>query len=418
MGIFKWFQKRVVKNISLQDEELLKYLGIDADSLSGDKLREATYFTCIRILSDTVSKLPLKTYRETEKGKEKANDHYLSSLLKLRPNPYMSASDFWKMVEFQKNHHGNAIVVPDINPRSGKIQGLYPVDFEEVEIWIDDAGIVGKQDAIWYVITGRDKTEYKFYSDEILHFKGLVTDGLQGISVRNYLKTSIENAQSSQSFINSYFKSGMFAKGVLQYTGDISETGERKLQERFERMVGGSKNAGKLLPLPLGFSYTPLNTSMTDAQFTEISSMTIRQIAAAFGVKMHQLNDLSRATHTNIAEQQKEFYVDTLQSILTMYEQELMSKLLVDREIKQGYYFKFNVDSILRADIKSRYEAYRVGIQSGFLKPNEAREKEEMSPAEGGDVLICNGNMQKLTEIGAYYKNNEGGDEEDEKGEE
>jgi len=356
--------------------------------------------------------LPLKVYQETEEGKKKVNDHHLAPFLKLRPNPYMSASDFWKMVEFQKNHHGNAIVIPDYD-RRGTLQGLYPIDFGEVEIWIDDAGIVGQKDAIWYVIRGRDGSELKFFSDEILHFKGLVTNGLVGISVRDYLKTSIENAQSGQHFINQYFKSGMFAKGVLQYTGDISEVGERKLQERFERMVGGSKNAGKLLPLPLGFSYTPLNTSMTDAQFTEISNLTIRQIAAAFGIKMHQLNDLSRATHTNIAEQQKEFYVDTLQSILTMYEQELMSKLLVDREIKQGYYFKFNVDSILRADIKTRYEAYRVGIQSGFLTPNEAREKEEMSPKEGGDELICNGNMQKLTEIGAYYKNKKGGESED-----
>ncbi|WIF95130.1 phage portal protein [Caminicella sporogenes] len=409
------FKRKKRSYISLEDEELLKLLGISVDGVSSNKLKEATYFTCMRILCDSISKLPCKLYRDTGNGKEKVSNHYLYNLLKIRPNPYMSASDFWKCVEFQRNHYGNAIVVIDVNNKTGMIEGLYPVDFKNVEIWIDDAGIIGNKNAIWYVIKGKDGLEYKFFSDEILHFKALTTDGIVGISIKDYLTVIIENAQSGQQYINNYFSNGLFAKGILHYTGDINETSERKMQERFERMVGGVSNAGKILPLPLGFSFTPLNTSMADAQFLELNELTIRQIAAAFGVKMHHLNDLNRATHTNIEEQQKSFYIDTLQSILTMYEQELTYKLLLDKEIALGYYFKFNVDSILRSDIKTRYEAYRIGIQSGFLTPNEVREKEELSPQEGGDILICNGNMQKLIDVGAYYKNKKGGENDGEK---
>ena len=143
---------------------------------------------------------------------------------------------------------------------------------------------------------------------------------------------------------------------------------------------------------------------MADAQFLENTELTIRQIAAAFGIKMHQLNDLERATHTNISEQQRQFYIDTLMAILTMYEQELTYKLLLDSELNKGYYCKFNVDAITRADIKTRYEAYRIGVQGGFLKPNEVRAREEMESAEGGDVLLVNGNMVPITEAGAAYK--------------
>src|SRR5690606_1029781 len=114
----------------------------------------------------------------------------------------------------------------------------------------------------------------------------------------------------------------------------------------------GLKNANRVSLLPVGYQYQPLSLKMTDAQFLENTELTIRQIAAAFGVKMHQLNELSRATHTNVEYQQREFYVDTLMDILTGYEQELSYKLFTDEELNEGYYIKFNVDAILRADQK------------------------------------------------------------------
>jgi len=316
--------------------------------------------------------------------------------------------DFWKTVEYQRNEYGNAIVIPVFDcsmSGGGKVKALYPIDFEKVKIWVDDASLMGKKNAIIYVVTLKDGTERKFSSDEVLHFKANTNNGLIGLPIKTLLKETIENSQSAQSYVSNYFKSGLFAKGVLQYTGNVKEESETKMQQKFERMVSGTKNAGKLLPLPLGFSFQPISTNMADAQFFEITNLTIRQIAAAFGVKLHQINDLSKSTHTNISQQQKDFYVGTLQAILTGYEQELTYKLLLDKEIEAGYYFRFNVDAILRTDIKTRYEAHRIAIQNGFMTPNEVRDYEEYPPLEGGDDLICNGNMQKVIDIGALYKN-------------
>src|SRR5699024_4908066 len=105
----------------------------------------------------------------------------------------------------------------------------------------------------------------------------------------------------------------------------------------------------------------------------ELQQLTERQIASAFGIKMHQLNSLERSTHNNIEHQQKEFYMDTLQPILTAYEQEMTYKLLTDEEISEGFFIRFNVDAMLQSELKTRYEAYNEGIQGGFLKPDEAR---------------------------------------------
>lgn len=399
------------EEISLNDKRLLEWLGINVEDINvrgKNSLKQATVFGCLRVLSDTVSKLPIKIYKKTE-GIKKVTDHYLGPLLKLRPNPYMSASDFWKSVEVQRNIYGNAYVALDFNNR-GQVTGLYPLDSSKMKIFVDDVGLLNSSNKIWYVYTDNLGKKHKFMPDELLHFKGLTENGIAGLSVIDQLKHLIQNGKNSEEYINKFFKNGLQVKGLVQYVGDLNSDAERTFIEQFERMSSGLKNAHRIAMLPIGYQFQPISQKLVDAQFLENSQLTIRQIAAMFGVKMHQLNDLDRATHTNIAEQQRGFYIDTLQSILTMYEQELAYKLFLNTEIRQGYYLKFNVDAILRANIETRYNAYRVAIQSGFKTPNEVRELEEDEAIEGGDELICNGNMQYLKDVGAYYKNKKGGD--------
>lgn len=400
----------VSQEISTNDKELLKWLGINAEDIDiqgKNSLKQATVFGCLRVLSDTVSKLPIKIYKKT-KGIKKVTDHYLGQLLKLRPNPYMSTSDFWKCIEVQRNIYGNAYVALDFNNK-GQVTGLYPLDSSNMQIYVDDVGLLSSTNKIWYVYTDNLGHQIKFRNDELLHFKGLTTDGIVGLSIIDQLKHLIQNGKSSEEYINKFFKNGLQVKGLVQYVGELDREAEKTFREEFERMSNGLKNAHRIAMLPIGYQFQPISQKLVDAQFLENSQLTIRQIAAMFGVKMHQLNDLDRATHTNISEQQRGFYIDTLQSILTMYEQELIYKLFLNVEIRQGYYLKFNADAILRANIETRYNAYRIAIQSGFKTPNEVRELEEDEAKEGGDELICNGNMQYLKDVGVYYKN-KGGD--------
>lgn len=400
--------------INIDNPALLEWLGIETSDFKGkNALKQATVYSCIRILSESIAKLPLKIYQENE-GIRKAKDHYLYSLLKLRPNPYMSAIDFWKCVETQRNLYGNAYVWVEYVKRgknAGKITGLYPIDATKVQIYIDEKGILNSTNKIYYVVTDNIGNQYKVMPEEILHFKGFTYDGIVGLSPVEYLKMLIENAGSATEFLNNSFKNGMQVKGIVHYIGDLNPEAERKFREKFEQMANGLKNANKVALLPIGYKFEPISLTMADAQFIENTQLTIKQIATAFGIKNHQLNDLDRATHTNIVEQQKEFYIDTLLPILTMYEQELTYKLFLQTEIEQGYYVKFNVDAILRSDIKTRYEAYRVGIQSGFLTPNEARAMEEKEPLEGGDKLLVNGNMMPIEMAGEQYKKGGGQDE-------
>ena len=353
-------------------------------------------------MSESVAKLPVKIYQDVN-GIKKATDHPLYTLIKTRPNPYMTTFNFFNCLEAQKNVYGNSYASIEYD-RYGQVKALWPVDSEKVEIWIDDKGLFNTRNKLWYVVNLPNGGKIKLKSDEILHFKGFTLDGISGITPLAYLRTLIENGKSSEEYVNKFFQNGMQTKGIVQYVGDLDQKAEEVFREKFERMSNGLKNAHRISLLPLGYQFQPISLSMADAQFLENTELTIRQIASGFGIKMHQLNDLERSTHSNITEQQRQFYIDTLMAILTMYEQELTYKLLLNSELADGYYCKFNVDAITRADIKTRYEAYRIGVQGGFLQPNEVRAREEMGSAEGGDVLLVNGNMVPITEAGSAYK--------------
>ncbi len=410
----RFFNQEITPNWSPEFDNLMGLLGITPDDLniSGENsLKEITVYTCIKILAETVSKLPLKIYQDSG-GVRKATDHYLYPLLKLRPNPYMSASDFWKTIESLRSIYGNSYVwldVATIGRNAGKVLGLYPLDPLKVRVYVDDVGLISSKNSVWYVFTDNMGNEYKINSGEILHFKGLTTNGLVGLNPIETLRISIENAKSSEQFLNNSYKSGMQTKGIVQYVGDLNQDAKNTFRTKFEEMSNGLKNANRVSLLPIGYQYQPISLKMTDAQFLENTQLTVRQLTAAFGIKLHQVNDLVKASYASTSEQNREFYADTLMAILTMYEQELTYKLFLNSEIAAGYYTKFNADVILRADPKTRYETYREAVQNGLKTPNECRALEEDPPLDGGDRLLVNGNMMPIEMAGQQYLEGGGG---------
>jgi len=408
--LFRNTPNRKIKNALLTSDgggwnDLANWLGISGDDLeiSGTKsLNEITVYTCIKILAETLGKLPLKIYQDSG-GIRKASDHYLYQLFKLRPNPYMSAIDFWKCLEVQRNIHGNAYAWMDFT-KTGRIQGFYPLDSSRMSIYVDNKGLLSSKQSVWYVYTDLEGTQYKLQESEILHFKGLSTNGISGLSTIETLRNTIENSKSSGKFLNNSYKNGMQTAGIINYTGDLSPAAESTFRTKFEQMSSGLTNANRISMLPIGYQYQPMALKMTDAQFLENTRFTLQQLTAAFGIKPHQVNDQTKTSYASSSEANREFYTDTLVAILAIYEQELTWKCFLNSELTAGFYVKFNADIILRGDLKTRYDAFTLAVQNGFKTPNEIRALEEDPAMEGGDKLYVNGNVVPLTEAGAAYK--------------
>lgn len=377
---------------------------------SSDTMSEATYFACLKILSESLGKLPLKIQQQTEnRGVRKAREHKYYNMLETRPNPYMTATHFWSTVEHNRNHYGNSYVL--ING-AGSRASLWILPSQFVDEYIDDANYWGTANALWYIYTDpKTGKSYKFSSDSIMHFKTSSSlDGIKGLAVRDILRTSLTGNLTAQSMLNKLYENGFTAKAVLQYTGSLNDELTKKFVKGIEDFALGNDDAVKsIIPIPLGSTLQPLNIKLADNQFIELKKYSALQIAAAFGIKPNQINDYEKSSYSAAEQQQLAFYVDTLLYILKQYEEEIAYKLLTQKELSDGYYVKFNVSVILRADFKTQIETLKTAVEGGLNTPNEARRMIDLPSEEGGDVLLIQSNMIPVKDAGKNFNTSNGG---------
>lgn len=389
--------------LTIELNNLYKFLGINPEE-DERVLSEATYFACMKVLSEGIGKLPLKLLRYNEKnGVETARKHALYYILHDRPNPYMAASTFWSTVEFNRNHYGNAYVWIQ---GAGENMKLWILPSADVTVWYDDAKILADQPDLYYLYSAGGKL-YRFGSEEILHFKSSNTlDGVLGVSVQDQLKMTIGGAVKSQKLLNKMYNTGFTAKAVLNYTGSLNDANVRELVKMTEAYGKGEladQGVENIIPIPLGFNLTPLNVKLADNQFIEVKQYTALQIASAFGIKPYQIGDYTKSSYASAEAQQLSFYVDTLLYIIKQYEEELTYKLLSSDEITNGYHFKFNVAVILRADLATQINTLSVGVSNFIYTPNEARAMLDLEAKEGGDRLLGNGASIPVEMTGSQY---------------
>lgn len=395
------FNKSTRETVELNN--LYRFLGINPED-DERALSESTYFACMKVLSEAIGKLPLKLLRYNAKnGVETARKHALYNVLYSRPNPYMTASTFWSTVEYNRNHYGNSYVWIQ---GAGKDMRLWVLPSQDVEVWYDDAKVLADQPDIFYVYTSGGK-QYKFGSEEILHFKSFNTlDGLVGVSVQDQLKATIGGAVKSQKMLNRMYESGFTAKAVLQYTGNLNDENVKAFVRGIEKYAKGGlsdDDIKNIIPIPLGSQLTPLNVKLADNQFIEVKQYTALQIASAFGIKPYQIGDYTKSSYASAEAQQLSFYVDTLLYIIKQYEEELTYKLLSPEEITDGYHFKFNVAVILRADLATQINTLSVGVSNFIYTPNEARAMLDLEAKDGGDRLLGNGASIPVEMTGSQY---------------
>ena len=365
----------------------------------------------MQIRCNAIAKLPIKLLKESDKGIEKATDNPLYNVLKKRPNKFTNAHDFVWATEFQRLEYGNAFWVMDSDAR-GNITALYLLDSTRVNIIIDNTNILDSKNSVYYTYNDPIKGQLIYTNDDIVHFKNFSMNGLKGTSIKKYLYEIIENEQYSNKLLRDKYKNGLQDPIVVQYIGDLNEAKQQKIRKKFADL-GGAKNAGNVVPIPTDFKVEQLETKLVNSQFFQLQGLTTRHIANAFGVKGFQLNDMEKSTYNNIEQQNKAFYSDTLQNVLTTYEQEMDYKLLPKNTGKYELYTKFNVDSILRSDLNTRTSSYVSGIQNGYMTIKEVREKENLPYIEGTDELIIgNGASIKLKDLGnQYLKGGDGNNE-------
>ena len=394
---------------------LLNFLGLQDTDKS--ELSEATYFACLKVLSETLGKLPLKLLKHNENnGVTVCRRHPLYRVLNERPNKFMTSTTFWSTIEYNRNHYGNAYALINTKKKkNNKIEtNLWILPSDKVEIWYDDAKILKDVPDIYYRYTCSSGT-YTFGSEEILHFKTSSTfDGITGISVRERLKSTIVGNNKAQKLVNQMYDNGFTAKAVIQYTSSMSDDNEKEFVKGIEKFATGKytdEEIKNIIPIPLGATLTPLNIKLADNQFIEVKKYSALQIASAFGIKPYQIGDYDKSSYSSAEAQQLSFYIDTMLYIIKQYEEEISYKMLSNEEVSEGYHFKFNVGVMLRMNQKEQIETLSKGVSNFIYTPNEARSFLDLEAKDGGDRLLGNGASIPVEYTGAQYINNFEGEE-------
>ena len=376
-------------------------------------------YACVRILSEAIAGLPLHLYRyKDDGGKEKALDHPLYLLLHDEPNPEMSAFVFRETLMTHLLLWGNAYAQIIRNGR-GEVVALYPLMPNRMTVDRDENG----QLYYCYQMANSDAPTMPggtvvLNPSDVLHIPGLGFDGLVGYSPIAMAKNAIGLAIATEEFGAKFFANGAAPGGVLEHPGVLKDP--QKVRESWMSQFGGSSNSGKVAVLEEGLKFTPISIAPEQAQFLETRKFQINEIARIFRVPPHMVGDLEKSSFSNIEQQSLEFVKYTLDPWVVRWEQSLSRALFTPEEMPQ-YFFKFNVEGLLRGDYQSRMNGYATARQNGWMSANDIRELEDLDriPAEeGGDLYLINGNMLPLVDAGAFADINDPEEEPDEQTEE
>ena len=358
-------------------------------------MQTTAVYACVRILAETIASLPLNVYRSTDSGKEKAIDHQLYYLLHDEPNPEMTSFVFRETLMSHLLLWGNAYA-QIIRDGRGKVLALYPL--------LPDRMTVDRTtDGQLYYEYRKDSGYVILRPEDILHIPGLGFDGLVGYSPIAMAKNAIGMAIATEEYGGKFFANGASPGGVLEHPGVVKDPA--RIRESWNAVYQGSGNAHRIAVLEEGMKFQSIGIPPEQAQFLETRKFQTEEICRIFRVPPHLVANLDKATFSNIEHQSISFVVHTIRPWLVRLEQG-MNKALLSPSEKGQYFVGFVVDGLLRGDYASRMQGYAIGIQNGFLSPNDVRTLENMNTIEHGDIYAMNGNMLKLEDVGAYANTN------------
>lgn len=336
------------------------FWGIDNGQLATNE----TIFSVITRLSNTLSILPIKLYKNYDVVMNQAAD-----ILMNEPNQNMSSFDFINALEVSRNEHGNgyALILRDIRMQPIEIIPLDPSCV--TPIMNQDDG------SLWYEVRGTQQTIYVHNLDmiHVKHIRG--PNRLVGISPLKVLANALKYDKAVQEFsLSEMEKKESF---ILSYAANVNDDKRKQIIGDFRRFY--AENGGILFKEP-GVEIDPIEKKYFASDTLAAEKITRTRVANVFNVPKSFLNEFEGGTFGSNEQEMIRFVNMTLLPIVRQYEHEFNRKLLTKAERQAGFYFKFNIGGLLRGDTQARTSFYQTMLRSGAMKPNEVRQLEDLPP--------------------------------------
>lgn len=372
------------------EAQWINHLLFGAESDSGVSVNAKTamgvsvVYSCIDLLARAVASLPLHIYyTEADGSRTIDRTHYLYDLLHSAPSEEMTSSDFRRAMQANLSLRSDAYaqIVRNVD---GRVLELLPLQTDDVEPVRQHDG------RLYYKIRGELLT-----ASEVLHLKGTNFNGICSPDMLHTVRNVIGLAVALDRNAASFFKNSSQPGGFLRHPGKLSPEAAASLAQQFSQGTSGA-NAHRLKLLQEGLEYVSSRTDNRESQFDESRDRQGREIARLYGIPGHKVGIVDSMPRANVEQENLSFVIDTLRPLLVTWEQAMNQKLLTPSE-RRFYNIEFNLSGLLRGDLKSRYEAYGIGRDKGFLNVNEIRRMENLNPiGPEGDTYLQPLNMTPL----------------------
>lgn len=339
------------------------------------------WYSGVRYLSETVASLPVHTFRDTAAGRsQRADPPWLK-----RPDVETTRFSLFEHWMMSLLHRGNAFSFKRRDP-VGRVVGLRPVHPDRVKVGQADDGTKRFQ------IDNRE--DLIFTTREIFHIPGLSYDGIVGLDpISGFAGESLGRIAAADEFASRHFSQGTHLQGYISVGQDLTQTQLDGLKDQWSRFHRGLANAHEFGVLGNGSEYKTISLNPEQMQLLESRRYGIIEVAQILRIPPHKLYELSRATYSNIEHQSIEAVMDGIRPWVERVEEWTNFDLDL---LPAGNFVEFDLEGLLRGDIKTRYEAYSAGINAGFLMPAEPRRRENLPFVDGTEYLNVPLNMGQV----------------------
>lgn len=379
--------------ISLTTGEFWKeWIGTSSSGkvVTADKAMQlSSVWACVRLLSESISTLPLKVYERQPDGSRKlAQNNAAYQVLCRRPNPEMTPSRFMLMVVASVCLRGNSFVEKLFIGK--KLVSLVPLLPQNMVVKRLDTG------QLQYTYT-ENGVKRVIPTDRMMHIRGFGLDGVCGMMPTMAGVDVFGAAMSVDEAAAKIFENGLQSTGFLSSENALTKEQRDRLRQNLQAFIG-SKNAGKLMVLENKLTYQNVTMNPEAAQLLESRSFSIEEICRWFRVPPYMVGHTTKQSSwaSSLEGMNLLFLTHTLRPLLVNIEQEIARCLLNGDD---DLFAEFSVEGLLRADSAGRAAYYTSALQNGWMSRNDVRRLENMSPIEGGDIYTVQLNLTPLKNL-------------------
>jgi HK97 family phage portal protein len=362
---------------------------------SWSAMHHGPVMAAVSILAEDLAKIPVGVYRRRDDGgKEPATDHVLHKLLK-KPNDYQTGFEWKEMMQAALVLRGNAYSVIVRNGR-GEPLSLVPIHPDRVMLWEAPNG------DYFYLVTRNGLHEMAMLrsmpslipSEDILHLRWMqFFHSLMGSSRISLGREPIGLGMSLAEHHSRFAGQGTRLAGYLSTDKSLPDDARKDLKSAWEKNYAGPRSAGRTAVLEYGLKWQQLGMSMVDAEFMASREFQLREVARVFGLPPYKLGIMGADSGPSLVQQGQEYLNGPMSGYCERWKASLERQFDIDGD---DTFIFWDYSHWLRADIQTRFTAYRQSVGAPWMAVNEARRSEGLPEQEHGDDVLQPTNLAPL----------------------